>query len=222
MSFTRSLKEKTKDIWEECYNHPFLQELGAGTLDKETFMFYLKQDYRYLQEYAKIFALGVTKSNSEMVMMNFSQCQKTVLDEMELHRSYMKSYGITSEDAEATTMSLFNRSYISHMMVSGFKDGLLELMAALLPCPWTYSDFGCRLKEDFADNLEDNYYKSWIETYAGDEFDTYFGWFFETMDQLSANMSEKELERIVDIFKASLEFEYLFWDMSYKHQLSYK
>lgn len=221
MSFSRSLKERTKDIWEKCYKHPFLQELGAGTLDKNTFMFYLKQDYKYLQEYAKIFALGVTKSKSELVMMNFSKCQKTVLEEMDLHRSYMSSYGIIPEDAESTKLSLFNRAYISHMMLTGYNEGLIEFMATLLPCPWTYSDFGCRLKKDYADHIENNYYKSWIDTYADNEFDRSFGWFFDTIDQLCENKKEEELNHIVDLFKYSLEFEYLFWDMSYNLQMSY-
>ena len=37
------------------YNHPFVQELGAGTLSKDKFKFYLLQDYLYLLEYAKVF-----------------------------------------------------------------------------------------------------------------------------------------------------------------------
>ncbi|WP_207641047.1 hypothetical protein [Metaclostridioides mangenotii] len=38
MSFSSALKEKTKKIWEDGYNHPFVQGLGKGTLDKESFL----------------------------------------------------------------------------------------------------------------------------------------------------------------------------------------
>ena len=41
MSFSRGLKTKAAKVWEGCYNHPFVQELGKGTLDKEKFKFYL-------------------------------------------------------------------------------------------------------------------------------------------------------------------------------------
>ena len=62
MSFSETLKEKAGKVWEECYKHPFLQELGMGTLEKEKFKFYLIQDYQYLMEYAKVFAAGMENS----------------------------------------------------------------------------------------------------------------------------------------------------------------
>lgn len=222
MSFTKSLKEKIAPTWEDCYKHPFVQKIGSGELEKDTFMFYLKQDYKYLLEYARIFALGALRASDEEAIKNFTVSQKAVLDEMNLHRDYMKSYGISSEEAESTTPSLFNKAYTANMMAVGYNEGIAELMAALLPCAWTYYDFACRLKDDFKDNLENNYYKTWIETYASNVFNDSFSWFFPTMDKLCDGKSEKELERIIDIFKSSVEFEYLFWDMAYKKQMSYK
>jgi len=47
MSFSRGLKAKAAKVWEDGYKHPFVQELGMGTLDKERFRFYLLQDYLY-------------------------------------------------------------------------------------------------------------------------------------------------------------------------------
>jgi len=221
MSFAKKLKEKTESIWEDCYNHPFVQNLGSGELEKDTFMFYLKQDYKYLLEYAKIFALGALRASDEQTIKNFTASQKAVLDEMNLHRSYMTSYGISLDEADNTLSSLFSRAYTSNMMAIGYNEGIVELMAALLPCPWSYYDFACRLREDFRDNLENNYYKSWIETYACNEFYESFSWFFPAMDKLCEGKDEKELEKIINIFKSSVEFEYLFWDMAYKRQMSF-
>lgn len=221
MSFSRTLKDKTKSVWEDCYMHPFVQKLGSGELEKETFMFYLKQDYKYLLEYAKIFALGALKATDEQTIKNFTASQKATLDEMNLHRSYMADYGISLEDADSTTQSLLNKAYTSNMLTIGYTEGIAELMAALLPCPWSYYDFACRLKADYYKNLESNYYKSWIDTYASDEFYKSFSWFFPTMDKLCENKSEQELQHIIDVFKSSVEFEYLFWDMAYKQQISY-
>jgi thiaminase/transcriptional activator TenA len=107
------------------------------------------------------------------------------------------------------------------MMAVGYTEGTAELMAALLPCPWSYYDFACRLRQDFKDKLESNHYKSWIETYAGEDFYLSFSWFFDTLDKLCARKNESEIRHIIDIFKSSVEFEYLFWDMAYKKQLSY-
>ena len=93
MSFSNTLKEKAGKVWEDCYEHPFLQELGKGTLEKEKFKFYLLQDYRYLIEYAKVFAAGSIKCDEEKYMTKFSGVQHNILyDEMDIHRKYMADF----------------------------------------------------------------------------------------------------------------------------------
>lgn len=221
MSFARSLKEKSFDVWEACYRHPFVQELGQGVLNKEAFMFYLKQDYKYLLEYAKVFAIGVTKARGETVMKNLSLTQKAVLDEMDGHRAYMRRHGIDLAEAEATRPSLFNKAYTANMISVGFQGELAELLMTVFPCAWTYYDFAVRLKQDYADRLEANYYKNWIESYASVEYQASFEWFFDAVDDLCCHKSPAELERLTELFRNSVEFEYLFWDMSYKQLMSF-
>ena len=50
MLFTDYLFENVKYIWDDYLNHPFLKEMGQGTLDREKFKSYLIQDYLYLKE----------------------------------------------------------------------------------------------------------------------------------------------------------------------------
>ena len=64
MKFTDYLFEESKEIFDAYLEHPFLKELGEGTLDKNKFREYLIQDYLYLKDYAKVFCQGVIKSNS--------------------------------------------------------------------------------------------------------------------------------------------------------------
>lgn len=221
MSFAESLKERCGNVWEACYQHPFVQELGAGKLSQDAFLFYLKQDYKYLLEYAKVFALGITKAQDETLMKLLTMVQKAVLDEMDNHRNYMQRCGISLLDAEAAKPSLFNRAYTANMVNVGLQGGLAELLLTVFPCAWTYYDFAVRLKRDYAAQLQENQYKNWIEAYASPEFYASFAWFFNAIDGLCKDKSAAELERLVDIFSSSLEFEYLFWDMSYKQLMSF-
>jgi len=222
MSFSRGLKEKASNVWEAGYNHPFLQELGQGTLDKEKFKFYLLQDYLYLLQYAKVFAIAVVKSDTEELMARFSKSQYFILaNEMNVHREYMASFGATEEEIRSVKPSLYNSAYTANMIATGQTGGLAELLAAVFPCAWTYADYARRLKEQYADTLEGNFYKPWIESYASEDFLDSFQWFYGTLDNLVANMPEAQRKKIEDIFISSVEFEYLFWDMSYKQQMSY-
>jgi thiaminase/transcriptional activator TenA len=221
-SFSRGLKAKALKVWEEGYNHPFVQELGKGTLDREKFKFYLLQDYQYLLQYAKVFAIAAVKSDTEELMTNFSKIQYMILaKEMDVHREYMAGFGVTREEMLSVKPSLYNSAYTANMIAYGQTGGLAEVLAAVFPCAWTYADYAKRLKEQYAANLEGNFYKTWIENYASDEFSDSFEWFYDALDNLVSNMSDKQREKITEIFISSVEFEYLFWDMSYKRQMSY-
>jgi thiaminase/transcriptional activator TenA len=223
MSFSRRLKEKAFRVWEEGYNHPFVQELGNGTLDKEKFKFYLLQDYQYLLQYSKVFAIAAIKSETEELMTRFTNIQYFILaNEMDLHRDYMAGFGLTQDEIHNVKSSLYNRTYTANMIALGQTGNLAEVLASVFPCAWTYSDYALRLKEQYADRLEGNFYKTWIEKYASCEFSDSFEWFYDTLDALVANMTDAQRKRIEEIFISSVEFEYLFWDMAYKQQMSYR
>ena len=220
MSFSRGLKAKAQKVWEEGYNHPFVQELGAGTLDKERFKFYLMQDYLYLIQYSKVFAAAALKSPTEKLQLGFSSIQYFILaNEMDLHRQYMSDFGITSAELADLKPSLYNRTYTANMLSYGLTGGLAEILSSVFPCAWTYADYAKRLKAQYADKLEGNFYRSWIENYAGDEFSESFEWFYDALDELVEDNTNKE--HITDIFISSVEFEYLFWDMAYHRKMSF-
>jgi thiaminase/transcriptional activator TenA len=127
----------------------------------------------------------------------------------------MKSFGITDNEIDSVKPSLFNRAYTANMLSYGLTGGLAELLAAVFPCAWTYSDYAKKLKIQYADVYENNFYKSWIDNYSSEEFEKSFDWFFDVLDNLVENMNQKEKDKIEEIFVESLEFEYLFWEMSY-------
>src|SRR5574344_339109 len=145
----------------------------------------------------------------------------TLVDEMKLHHLYMKEFGISDEEVQNVRASLFNRTYTANMLATALKGDLAQTLATVFPCAWTYCDYGKRLKEQYKDTLENNFYKSWIETYSGAEFEESFEWFYDALDELVANKSEAEKKVVEDIFISSVEFEYMFWDMAYNKQMSY-
>lgn len=59
--FTDRLYERVEPIWASYMEHPFIKGLEDGSLDEEKFKHWLKQDYIYLIEYARLFAIGQPK-----------------------------------------------------------------------------------------------------------------------------------------------------------------
>jgi len=222
MSFSRGLKDKAIKVWEDGYNHPFVQELGAGTLDKKKFQFYLLQDYQYLLQYAKVFALAAIKADSEDLMMRLTNAQHNVFSEINMHKQYMEKFGVSRKEMAEVKPSLFNRTYTANMLAVGQTGDLAEILATVFPCAWTYNDYSRRLKAQYADNLENNFYKSWIETYSGQGFEESFKWFYDALDELVKYKTDSDRAKVEQIFVSSVEFEYLFWDMAYKQEMSYR
>ena len=56
------LNEAAAPIWDACLKHPFVTGSGDGTLAVEKFQHFMLQDYLYLFDYARVFALGVVKA----------------------------------------------------------------------------------------------------------------------------------------------------------------
>ena len=87
-----------QDIWPRYLTHPFVTQMADGTLPTEKFRYYMLQDYLYLFDYARVFAVGVVKARDPELMRTFSGNVDAILNgEMNIHRAYMKRLGITEE-----------------------------------------------------------------------------------------------------------------------------
>ncbi|WP_409291431.1 thiaminase II [Peribacillus sp. SCS-37] len=219
MKFTRKLYEKLKPIWRENHKHPFVVEMGAGILDPEKFRFYMIQDYLYLMQYTKLFALGVVKAESLEDMRLFSLLlHSTIHDEMELHRMYAQRFGITAEELERAESSPVTLAYTHYMLYSAGNGTLADLTAALLPCMWSYWEIGKELSS-IPGACDHELYGGWIKAYSSGEFGSLAERCIGLMDRLAEEKADADLMRLETIFLNTTRFEYLFWDMAYNKEM---
>jgi len=62
MGFSDQLRNENQVIWGAIMKHPFVTELGAGTLPLDKFTYYIKQDYQYLVDFARCIGLAASKA----------------------------------------------------------------------------------------------------------------------------------------------------------------
>lgn len=221
--FAQRLRDAADTVWEEGYRQPFLRELGDGTLDRERFAFYLLQDYRYLKDYAKVHALALTKTTDPEIMTFMVDVQSAVFNvETTVHRKYMAEYGVTEEQMDHVRQSAFAKAYTSNILAIAYGNPLVDVLVAVLPCAWVYADYGRRLAREFADTLDSNPYKSWVDMYKTDEFWSGSAWLIEHIERLVDGLSEERRAELVDIFVTGVENEYMFWSSAYDMQYSWK
>lgn len=217
--FTERLYANVQPIWAQNHHHPFVQELGKGTLAAEKFIHYLKQDYVYLIQYAKLFAIGTVKAHNLETMNKLAGIlHETLHVEMELHRQYAKSFGISREELESAKPAPANLAYTSYMLNTAQNGSLAEVIACLLPCAWDYWEIGKLLRNQYGHQLVSNPYSQWIETYDSTEFAESTKSLIRLLDELAEGMPERELAKLEEHFLITSKYEFLFWEMNDKPQ----
>jgi thiaminase/transcriptional activator TenA len=219
MKFSDYLREKCLPIWQQNHQHPFVQGMGDGTLHPGRFRFYMVQDYLYLIEYAKVFAIGAVKADDVATMGRFAALLNgTLNEEMDLHRQYASRFGITEKELEAAKPSPVTLAYTHYMLHAAQNGTLADVMAAVLPCAWSYWEIGKELSKR-PGAADHELYGEWIQMYASEEFGQLAQWCIDLMDEQAEGKSERERARLEDIFLNTTRFEYMFWDMAYNGEM---
>jgi len=216
-SFAEYLRIKGTPIWEAIFAHPFVQEVGKGTLSRDRFLFFIRQDYLYLAEFGKVLCMGGAKADSLDTLEMFADHAVTVVRvERAFHTNFAKKLGLTPEDLASTVSAQGTQAYTSHLLAVAHRGTLGELVAAVLPCYWVYWEVGVRLNRSIP---SDEIYADWIRAYAAETFEAHVKQQLKLIDHLAEKASEGEKERMEEHFLLSSRYEYLFWDQAYKQQL---
>lgn len=219
MQFTDRLFEKVKPIWDKNLQHPFVQGIGHGTLEKEKFRFYMVQDYVYLIDFAKLFALGAVKARDTATMGEFAKLlDSTLNEEMSLHRQYAERFGISEEELESAQPAPVTLAYTHYMLHVSENGTLAELICALLPCMWSYCEIGKDLSR-IEGATSHEFYGEWVSMYSSEEFGSLSKWLISLLNEITAGKNNEELQRLEEIFLNTSRFEYMFWDMAYNGEM---
>lgn len=215
-SVSEKLYQAASPIWDACLKHPFVVGIGDGTLPVEKFQYFMLQDYLYLFDYARVFALGVVKARDPELMRTFAKNVDAILDgEMNIHRAYMKRLGITEVQVFEVKPALDNLSYTNYMLSVAHSGGPMEIVASILACSWSYAKIGQTLAA-LPEATKHPFYGEWIQSYASEEYAATNQALIELMDSLAADASPSQIAYLTDIFVNCSRYELGFWDMSWE------
>ena len=216
LSVSARLRQAAAPIWEECLRHPFVTGIGDGTLGVEKFQYFMLQDYLYLFDYARVFALGVVKARDPKLMRTFAENVNAILGgEMNIHRAYMERLGITEDQVFAVKPALDNTSYTHYMLAVAESGGPMEIVAAILACSWSYAEIGQALakRPGAADHP---FYGEWVRGYASEDYAATNQALMALMDELAKDATEAQFDRLAEIFVNCSRYELGFWDMAWE------
>lgn len=212
------LRADCAGVWASLHAHPFLRELAAGTLPPDTFRFYLEQNLQYLPEYARAIAIGVSKANDLPTMELFAADLDNILtSEIPENRELLgRVIELGARDlGGAAGMAPANVAYTGFLVSTAIQGGPLEIMAAILPCTWSYGEIGARLAPDVR---EHPVYAEWVRFFGSPEYGHIVARMRRDLEAAATEASETTVAGLSRLFTMSARLERGFWDMAYERR----
>ncbi|MFN0263460.1 thiaminase II [Tepidamorphus sp. 3E244] len=208
------LKGDAAAEWRAYTNHAFVLGMGDGTLPEAAFRHYLVQDYLFLIQFARAYALGVTKADTLADMRACAAGLSAIVDvEMQLHVKLCGDWRITPEELESTSESRATIAYTRYVLEAGHRGDLLDLLCALSPCVIGYAEIGRDLAARQSSDAA-NPYAVWIEEYAGEAYQQVAQDARATLNRLAAeNLTDARYPRLLELFRQATRLEADFWEM---------
>jgi thiaminase (transcriptional activator TenA) len=208
------LKAATAADWARYVDHPFVRQLGAGTLPQASFRTYLVQDYLFLIQFARAYALATYKCRALAEMRAAQAGLAAVLSEMELHVRLCGRWGLSPQEIEAAPEHQATVAYTRFVLDCGAAGDLLDLHVALAPCVIGYAEIGRNLAADGVAALGDHPFREWIGEYAGEAYQDVAARARHHLDELAARaMTERRFVELAALFGKASRLEADFWQM---------
>lgn len=210
----KDLINACREDWDAYSKHEFVQQLAQGDLPQPSYLHYLKQDFLFLKQYARAYALAIYKAQTLADMRNALPCVSALLDcEIAHHISYCAKWGLSELDLEAENEDFGTVAYTRYVLDAGMSGDLVDLYAALAPCSIGYAEIGSRLLHEAGQLLAENPYRSWIELYGGTEFQQGAAQGVQYFDALLAEIpvDSQRGRNLIKVFRTATRMEIAFW-----------
>ena len=204
-TFFYKLKNSCKKEWSEYTNHKFLSDLVNNKLHYKNFKNYLVQDYVFLQQFLKILALSVYKSNNFDEIDRSINFIKGIDHEIKLHISYCKKWKIPLKSLNNIVVEKANSDYTDHVLKVGKNGDNLDIFSCLSVCIIGYGEIGFNLSK--IKNWKKSKYSSWIQMYSSKEYQRVAKNNIEYLDILLKNNKGRKFNTIKKNFKKSTILE---------------
>lgn len=200
--------------WDNYTEHAFVRQLAAGTLPQPCYAHYLQQDFLFLKQYARAWALAIYKSDTlEQMRANLPAVQGLLNHEIGLHVEYCAEWGLDEASLQAVPEETATVAYTRYVLDCGQSGDQLDLHVALSPCSVGYAVIGRQLLEQADTVLEGNPYRPWIEMYNGEEFQKGAQSHLDYLNTLLAELPDNSPRwpRLQHIFATATRMEVAFW-----------
>lgn len=224
LTFADELKQSAMHTWQEILNHRFIVEIYNDILPTDKFIFYLRQDQIFLEEFCRILNVAKRKSDNNVSLVKFFDrlLYSTVNFEMKMQEqiiadslNVLPALPSSSSGNYYFLPSRTTLEYTYYLKQVSSNGTIYEIVSAMTPCPWTYLEIAEKLSKSHSLQNNKNY-KKWVQFYSSDESCRQV----EELKTILCVLADEEASdkgrlAMKKHFANACKYEFLFWDMVY-------
>ena len=216
MPLVDDLRAKYHAQWEAMVNHPFVLEMGDGTLDIARFRAYFRQDYVFCKDLVALTAIAIAKAAPDYeagkilngFLANFLSAEN------DLFLGGFHDLGVTPAEYRATVANPVTQAFGDFMVRTALEGDFDDILPLLYVTEGTYLDWAGRLLNAGA-RPGNAVYQGWIDIHSPAVLDEVVGWLANRLNEAGRRANDAKRANMERIFLTTLRYECLFWDACY-------
>ncbi|MGB2107539.1 MAG: TenA family protein, partial [Candidatus Puniceispirillum sp.] len=143
--------------------------LADGSLPRKNFLYFLRQDYIFLIQFARSWGQAASKgSDISEIRMATAMMHELVNSKMQMHVELCNDEGIDTQTLFETTADPETTAYLNYLENVGSSGDFIDIMAVLSPSFLGYAEIGAKM----ASQKTSSNYQRWIKTYSNNSIQT--------------------------------------------------
>jgi thiaminase/transcriptional activator TenA len=212
MTCTQELRHQYHDLWHRMVTHPFVIEMGDGTLPVEKFRAYFLQDYVFVHDLVALTSMGLAKAPTFLAANRLHQFLAGILNpENDLFVRAFAELGVSPEEYAAVRASPITQAFGDFLVRTGLEGSFEDIVTVLYVTEGTYLDWGTRLLEA-GKRPGQPIYREWIDLHGPQVLGAFVAWLGQHLDSAALGHQRPRIDRV---FHTALRYEYLFWEAAY-------
>jgi thiaminase/transcriptional activator TenA len=207
MSFCAAQLERLEPLWERMLSHPFLLQTRDGTIPRETFANWMRQDYLFVEAAIPFLAALIPKGPASH-WEPLTQAIGALIRELRLFEERARAVGVELKDAQPTFTT---HAYIQFLLATAQNASYEEAYTVLYAAEKAYHDSWKMVREGIS---PESPWWPFVENWAGAEFAAYVAYLETELDKLAAEAGPDLVERMVEAFETTVRYEIAFWEMA--------
>lgn len=214
----KKMRNRIAPLHHKIFTHPFNVGLYNGTLPRDIFVDFLKQDRLYLIDFStalKQVADRLTDVHQKTLFFNLSN--NILKTEMNLHNKYLlqheRQHFFFQSEKIPISKNLVVSEYTKYLLSTAENASVSAAVASLIPCFYIYSTL---LGLPMLPIIKENHpYHSWLKSYTSEHFLLSTQSIINIIEEFKTEPNEVEEENMVAAFVKATEFEIEFWNSIY-------